>query len=659
MSILRIAANELRRITAGRLPKLAVAALVLVPLLYGSLYVYANWDPYGSLSSVPAAVVNEDAGAQAEDGQRLDAGKDVVAELRSSDTFDWHEVSAQEAESGVRDGRFTFAMTIPSDFSSALLSANDFQPRQGTLVLTTNDANNYLGSTIADQAVKQVRSALASRVGAQAADKLLVGFSTIHQKTADAAQGATQLADGAAKAKDGTVSLAEGQQRLLDGAQQLVDGTAQAASGAGQLSTGLATLRDKTASLPDQASQLAKGASQVAAGNAQLAQTGEQVAGASQQLVNNLDKVNGELAGRLRQAGLSEDDITKVLQSLGQLRQPIDDANGKVQSVAGQLRTLANGAGQVSDGAAKLAAAAPQLSSAVDQAADAAGKLASGTGKLHDGAVTLRDGERTAVGGATELRDGAAKLADGSSKLAEGLNQGVQDIPNPDDATRKATADTIGDPVAVKEVGEADAGPYGAGLAPFFLGLATWIGAFVLFLLVRPLSRRALTNGAAGWRVALGGWLPPALLGVAQVVVMYAVITLVVGIHPVHPLGTLGLLLLTSLTFVAILHALNAALGAVGKFLGLVILILQLISAGGTFPWQTLPEPLHPLHQVLPMGYVVDGLRHLIYGGALTSLGQDALVLVAYLVGALALSTAAAYRQRVWTPSRLKPELVL
>jgi putative membrane protein len=90
-----------------------------------------------------------------------------------------------------------------------------------------------------------------------------------------------------------------------------------------------------------------------------------------------------------------------------------------------------------------------------------------------------------------------------------------------------------------------------------------------------------------------------------------------------------------------------------------VLLILQLISSGGTFPWQTLPAVLYPLHSVLPMGYVVDGMRHLLYGGSLSKVGTDVLVLAAYLVGGLAVSTLAARRQRIWTPSRLRPELVL
>ncbi|HTI25701.1 MAG TPA: YhgE/Pip family protein, partial [Kutzneria sp.] len=208
-------------------------------------------------------------------------------------------------------------------------------------------------------------------------------------------------------------------------------------------------------------------------------------------------------------------------------------------------------------------------------------------------------------------------------------------------------------------VGQATADTYGAGLAPFFLGLATWIGAFVLFLLLRPLSRRALAAKQRPGIVALGGWLPAALLSFFQVVLLFAVVTTLVGVHPSDPLGTLGFLVLTGFAFTAMLHGLNALLGAVGKFLGLVLLVLQLTTAGGTFPWQTIPAPLQPLHIALPLGYVVDGLRHLLYGGALSSLGTDVAVIGGYLVVGLALSVLAAYKQRVWTPSRLKPELVL
>ena len=72
MTVLRLARSELKRMTGGLLPKLTILALALVPLLYGAVYLYANWDPYGKLNQIDAALVVEDSGAASADGTRLD-----------------------------------------------------------------------------------------------------------------------------------------------------------------------------------------------------------------------------------------------------------------------------------------------------------------------------------------------------------------------------------------------------------------------------------------------------------------------------------------------------------------------------------------------------------------------------------------------------------
>ncbi|QXV56027.1 YhgE/Pip domain-containing protein [Amycolatopsis sp. TNS106] len=631
MNPVRIAANELRRLSSGTLPKLAMAALVLVPLLYASFYLYANYDPYSRLDKLPAAVFTADTGAKDSAGAERNVGREVTDELVKSGTFQWHEVSPEEAAKGVRDDKYSFAIGIPRDFSTALLSSGNFQPQQATITLTTNDANNYLSGTIAKQVAEQVRKTIAEKVGSEAADKFLVGFSTIYGKIQEASNGASRLADGAVKLKSGQ--------------QQLADGASQLASGSSQLATGLGTLKSSTAELPAQTQKLADGAGKVADGNQKVADAASLAATASGDIQAKLDGYRTQLAQDLRDLGAPEAKVQEILSRLDTLRSPVDQANTKIQGANSQLTQLASGARQVSDGAHQLASATPQLTSGIAQAADA-------SNQIRDGAAKLNDGEKSAVTGTNQLADGAVQLRDG-------LAAGLKEIPNPDDPTRAATANTIADPVAVSSSGVASAGTYGAGLAPFFISLATWIGAFVLFLLLRPLSTRALTAGASPFKVALGGWLSSALLGIAQVIVLFGAVTWLVGIDVAHPLGAIGFAVLVSLTFTSVVHALNAFFGAVGKFLGLVLLVLQLVSAGGTFPWQTIPDALYPLHIVLPMGYAIDGFRHLLYSGASMEILGDIGVLVAYLVGGILVSTLAARKRRTWTVSALKPELAL
>ena len=119
---------------------------------------------------------------------------------------------------------------------------------------------------------------------------------------------------------------------------------------------------------------------------------------------------------------------------------------------------------------------------------------------------------------------------------------GLRKVPDLDRTTVRDTAETIGDPVAVKEDTLARAGSYGAGLAPFFMSLAAWIGAYVLFLLVRPLSSRALAANGPATRTALGGWVPPAVVGLVQVAVMFTIVRFALDIDPVYEVATAAVL---------------------------------------------------------------------------------------------------------------------
>ena len=617
MNSLRIALTELRRITAGRLAKLVIVALVLVPTLYAGLYLYANHDPYAHFDELPAALIVEDTGATTTDGTKIEAGRDVADKLLKSGDFDWSETSAAEAEEGVREGDYYFALRIPEGFSRTLTGAERLDPEQAQIQVITNDANSYLSTTIATNVTDKVRDAIASEVSEQAAANFLLGIS-------DLRSGLVKAADGAAK--------------LEKGAGTLRDGAGKLATGAGDLENGLNTIEGKVTDLPTKTRELATGARKVADANGEIAATGQRAATAVDDAVAAYESNRDDLDARLQAQGLDEQQRAEVLAIYDRGSAPLDRVDQRVGDVSGQLDQLATGADQVADGNEQLASAMPDLVAGISQAADGAGELSTG---------------------ATKLRDGAAQLATGAGDLKKGLQDGAAQAPATNEELRDRIASTIADPVAIDSVSEAKASSYGAGLAPFFLALGAWIGGYVLFLLVRPISTRALAANQTPLRVALGGWLTPALIGVAQMVVVLVVVGLAVDITPVNWLGTLGFLLLTSATFIAIVHMLNALLGAPGQFLGLVLMVVQLVTAGGTFPWQTIPEPLHWLHHVLPMSYAVDGLRQLMYGGLSGRVVADALVLATFLVGALLLTSYGARRQRVWTPKRVRPEIVL
>ena len=164
MKIPAMIAAELRRLTATRMSVIALVALMLVPVLYGGVYLWANQDPYGNFSEVPVGLVNLDEGS----GEGADAtvyGDRITDQLVEGAAFDWKTLSADEAATALKNGDVDFVVTLPADFSAALSSAAGDTPRQATIGLQTNDANNYLASTIGTQAVEKIRRSVAELVG--------------------------------------------------------------------------------------------------------------------------------------------------------------------------------------------------------------------------------------------------------------------------------------------------------------------------------------------------------------------------------------------------------------------------------------------------------------------------------------------------------------
>ncbi|MFI1202014.1 YhgE/Pip family protein [Streptomyces sp. NPDC020883] len=785
----RLAALELRRFGRGKLPRLGLVALMLIPLLYGALYLCSFWDPYSRLDKIPVALVNEDQGATS-GGKKLTAGADLARNVKDSKTFDWEEVSAADAAKGLEKGDYYLSLTVPKDFSERIASSGGDDPQTGALQVRTNDANNYIVGSISKTVFSEIRAKTSAKSSRAFLDKIFVSFSDLHDETAKAADGAGKVNDGLGTAREKTGELADGLGKLNDGAGKLDKGAGDLSNGAGKLDKGAGDLSngagklDKGAGdlsngagkLDKGAGDLSNGAAQAAAKAKELSQGASQVADGTQQLVDQIGglakkdlpylKQHGkEIADGARFVVKVTEDVDDLLSKLpansskaaAQTRKSADDAqalyearctggntdadcarlkgiavgtadaadlakkvdNAISQADFGQLRAklrevqqgaqmvadqvpdivknadgqlaqlnklntgahqvaqgagqfagglgaLANGAGQLADGAGQLhngagdlANGAGQLHKGAGDLANGAGQLANGAGDLANGAGQLHNGIGTAHDGAEKLSGGLYKLKDGANQLATGLHSGVAKIPDYDKKDRDTRTDVMSDPVKLAAKSMHKAPNYGTGLAPYFIPLSLWVGAMVAYMLLAPLGKRALAAGAPGWRIALGSWLPAFAIGVVQVLALMAVLHWALGLEMERAGATIGFLMLGTACFTALIQLLSAFFGPAGRVLTLVVLMLQLTSAGGTYPVQTSPGFFSWIHPFLPMSYVVDGLRRLITGGDLDVVWQGSIVLAAFTVGALALTALAARSRQVVRMKDLHPELSL
>ncbi|MFJ9148917.1 YhgE/Pip family protein [Streptomyces sp. NPDC102270] len=690
----RLAALELRRFGRGKLPRAALVALLVLPLLYGALYLWSFWDPYGRLDRIPVALVNDDKGATA-DGKKLTAGDDLTEGLRESDTFDWHEVGAAEARKGVENGTYYLSLTMPADFSRRIASSAGDSPETGALQVRTNDSNNYIVGQISRTVFAEVRQAASTKASRSFLDRIFISFSDIHGATVKAANGADDLEGGIGKAEKGSEDLASGLREAKAGSGKLSDGLAKLDTGSGDLADGARQVADGTQSLADKVNGVADKVGPFLKGNEKsIGDTARLVADSAVAVRRNLDTLvrtapaaaggahkavdalNAVYKARctdpvlpdpdcadLKKARQAAADVAKVADDVNVL---VADQNGDLKKLDGQLATLQQQARTLADRAPRLSEDLDDAVAKINQLNRGAGKVAAGARTLHSGLGTARTGAQDldeGVGrlktGADTLSGGMYKLADGSGKLSDGLHDGASQIPDYDKKDRDRRTGVMADPVQLVSKDLHKAPNYGTGFAPYFIPLSLWVGAMVAYMLITPMNRRALAAGAAAWRIALAGWLPVVAIGVLQVVALMSVLHWAIGLQMARAAGTVGFLFLVTACFAAIVQWLNARFGAAGRILVLALLMLQLTSAGGTYPVQTSPGFFNAIHPFLPMSYVVEALRRLITGGGLTPVWHACVVLLAFTAGALALTAVSARRRQVWTLDRLHPELTL
>ncbi|NWF30312.1 YhgE/Pip domain-containing protein [Streptomyces sp. PKU-EA00015] len=691
----KLAALELRRFGRGKLPRAALVAVLLLPLLYGALYLWSFWDPYSRLDKIPVALVNDDRGATA-GGKKVRAGDEITEGLRDSKVFEWHEVSDAAARKGVEDGTYYLSLTMPEDFSRRIASSSGDSPETGALRVRTNDANNYIVGQISRTVFSEVRTAASTNTSRGFLDRIFISFSDIHDATAEAAKGADKLKDGVGKAKKGSKDLADGLDDAKAGSGKLAGGITRLDKGAGELETGSRQVAAGTQQLADKVNGIAADVRPYLKDNGRtIGDTARLVADSSRAVRHNLDILAKRAPATARLAHESADELSEMYRTRCEenpLPDPsfcpalkraevtaadvaaiADDVNALVADNNGDLKAMTGHLKKLEKQADDLAARSPGLDEDLEYAVGkinelnkGAHKVARGADRLHTGLTSAKTGSTdldAGVGrlkkGAGELDGGLFRLSGGSKDLAGGLHDGVGRIPDYDEKDRDRRTEVMADPVQLAAQSLHKAPNYGTGFAPYFIPLSLWVGSMVAYMIIQPLNRRALAAGASAWRIALAGWLPVAAIGLLQVAALMSVLHWGIGLRAARAAGTVAFLALVTCCFAAIIQWLNARFGAAGRILVLAVLMLQLTSAGGTYPVQTSPAFFGAIHPFLPMTHVVEALRRLITGGGLGPVWQASVVLAAFTAGALALTAVSARRKQVWTLDRLHPELSL
>ena len=640
---------EWRHLFNNKILLISMAVISFIPILYSGFFLGSIWDPYGQTKNLPVAFVNEDKGTSL-NGKSLNVGESVEKKLKDNHDLGWEFVSKQQADEGVNSGHFYAVVTIPSDFSQKAASITESEPQQAVINFTTTPAKNYIGSLVSNQAAAKVKSSVSEQITQAYAKGILENLDKLGMGLDTAANGASTLHDGLGRLQSGTQTyvggvkqLAVNQQSLTGGLAQLSDGSRKLQAGLGQLSNNLPT-ESQLSQLSDGMKQLQSGINQLNASvsNPSPALVAQQnkVKTDAQTLVQTMEASKSDLlaaGGTLQtlgaQAAASGSNSTTI--SLPQISN-ISRAFTKTQTIIAQTTTLLGDlqtlTQQLSAQQTQLQAGVSVLNNGVNQLTPNAitafngynsvrfanNQLLAGSASLTNGLSEAKSGSQKLANGASLLESRSGALIDGTSQLASGADTLANKLADASNRikiqpTGATTQQQIANPVKSEMTEKGNVPNYGYALSPYVLSLSLFVGAIVLNVIYPIRKTFSEQESAIRW------WLSKAsVAGVAafmQATILMLVMVFFLGLTPEHPAHFIGAIYLTSFAYMSIVSLLVIVLDNPGRFLAMVLLVLQLGSSEGTFPIQTANGFFQAINPLVPMTYSIRALRQAISGG--------------------------------------------
>ena len=357
---------------------IVMIGISLIPALYNIIFLSSMWDPYGQLSDLPVAVVNNDKEVSY-NGNSMSIGKDMVSNLKENKTLDFHFVDEEEGKKGLENGDYYMVVTLPSDLSEKAASILTDHPEQMQIDYQTSSGHSFIASKMSDSAMTQLKQNVSTNVTETYTKALF-------NKMVDL--------------KDGMSQAASGSEKLTDGANQLV-------AGSQTLTTNLHSLADSSLTFSNGTEQFTKGLSSYVSG--------------VEQLHLGLGNFN---SGLVTYTGA----VSQLDSGLGQL-------SSKSPELVRGINQLYTGVESYTGGVSQLNAGLNQFSSGVSAYTNGVGSLATGANQLSNQSATLRMGVEQLSEGIQQLSsklDASSEKKDQINQLSSGLNQLNQAIQNID-----------------------------------------------------------------------------------------------------------------------------------------------------------------------------------------------------------------------------------
>lgn len=705
-TVLQIFRSDLRGVSRQFFAMVILIAICALPAMYAWFNIYSNHDPYGSTGNIRIAVASSDPGAALPDGSFVNMADAVMDTLRESDSIGWVFLdSPEDAVAGVEAGDYYAAIVFEETFSK-----NMFDFEQGLL---SDDA----GITYYENGKK---NAIASKITQTAAGTLQETINTKYLQTLF--QTIFLYANGVENAADSGEAVRHAVQEMTELRDTLQAYTAAIDGFTDNTENLNALLRDTKTAL-SQAELFGTDAvhtTKTAIRSAQ--QSVDALSGAADQQLGEVEAALDALTEDITALSQSEpvrqmtaaqaalldraiERATKLQTHYETLRAmfpenptligakraaaDLDALIARTAELQTDLETLRR-TGNLSDLAALSAGWSETVQSmravvtgSLKPAFDTIASdltavlntveplLRSVQGGVEDLALVLNGAQSTVTSVDGALRQLRAILSRGSDTLSNLIARVEAATP---DEQLQTLIDLLGGDAArygsffsalvdmeVQEVYSVNS--YGTAMAPFYSVLALWVGGVILVAILKVHVDAEKFPAATESQRFFGRYGLFLFVGLAQGLIVSLGDLVYVGVQCLHPVRFVLAACLNGVCFTMINYALVFALENIGQALGVIVLVVQVAGAGGTYPVEVLPRVFQKLYPAMPFRYSMDAMRECVAGMYGRSYAKCMGALALFTLGAIAFGLAlywpAKWLNRLINESKARSEIML
>lgn len=577
------------------------AVVLLIPFMYSFFYLKSYWDPYGNLSDLGVAIVNND---NKEDNS---LSEKFVNSLKDSDSCKFEVVDSSKANDGLTNGDYYAIITIPENFTENINNAGEKNRSVTTITYAPNQKSNYLASQIISRVVLEAEKGLEGEISSAVVGSLVDNLNEVPKSLQTIV--------------DATDKLQEGSDNLKSGLGQINEGTKTLSSKYTELDQGIDSVKNGASSLNDGVNDLKNGSSKITSGLSDLNNG-----------VNSYTTNTNSLIQLLKVCEVAHNSDGSLNLNT-QRNQYIKIAyNVDCNNISLLMNGLSNQAtvSKLNSGASTLLNGSKSLDEGIS-------KLQNGTSTLQSGLDKVSSGSKTVKDSLTTLSNGTSSAYDGSVKLSDGLSTFKGEIVKSKTETEEKLSKLDGldtyvkDSVKIDEKPKGEVKQYGVSFTPLFLSIGLWVGAlmcYVIFYYDQEHRFKLLDKENRGIKQNFAYILIASIFALVTSFLIKTLLGFSVTSSVTYYLSSI----LISVTFMSIIQLLIRLFSDVGKFLSLVVLVLQLAASGGTFPVETITYGFRWLNPLLPMTYSIKLIKEALISTDNGFIFNNAIVLILFAV---------------------------